>query len=65
MPEDILHVLLEGLFGYATCLLLQLCIEDKLFDVNWLNSQLQSFPYSYLDRDNKPEKITQSQILKM
>ena len=62
MPQDVLHVLLEGLFGYATCLLLQLCIEDKLFDVNWLNSQLQSFPYSYLDRDNKPEKITQSQI---
>ena len=23
---------------------------------------MQSFPYSYLDRDNKPEKITQSQI---
>ena len=62
MPQDILHVLLEGLFGYATCLLLQLCIEDKLFDVNWLNSQLQSFQYSYLDRDNKPEKITWSQI---
>ena len=58
MPQDVLH----ALFGYATCLLLQLCLEGKLFDVNWLNSQLQSFPYSYLDQDNKPEKITRSQI---
>ena len=62
MPQDILHVLLEGLFGYGTCLLLQLCIEEKLFDINWLNSQLNAFPYSYLDRDNKPEKITRNQI---
>ena len=23
---------------------------------------MQSFPYSYLDRDNKPERITRSQI---
>ena len=56
MPQDALHVLLEGLFGYATCLLLELCIEDKLFDVNWLNSQLQSFPYSYLDRITNQKK---------
>ena len=62
MPQDVLHALLEGLFGYATCLLLQLCLEGKLFDVSWLNSQLQSFPHSYLDQDNKPEKITRSQI---
>ena len=62
MAQDVLHVLLEGLLGYATCLLLQLCIEEKLFDVNWLNSQLQSFLYSYLDRDNKLEKITRNQI---
>ena len=41
---------------------MQLCIEEKLFDVNWLNSQLQAFPYSYLDRDNKLEKITRRQI---
>ena len=34
MPQDVLHALLEGLFGYAICLLLQLCLEGKLFDVN-------------------------------
>ena len=64
MPQDILHVLLEGLFGYGTCLLLQLCIEEKLFDINWLNSQLNAFPYSYLDKDKKPEKKLETKFLK-
>ena len=65
MPQDIWHVLLEGLFGHGTCLLLQWCIEEKLFDINWLNSHLYAFPYSYLDRDNKPEKITRNQIFEI
>ena len=43
-------------------LLLQIGLEGKLFTLNWLNTQIQNFPYSYLDRDNKPEEITRAQI---
>ena len=61
-PHDPLHVCLEGVFSYGMALLLQIGLEGKLFTLNWLNTQIQNFPYSYLDRDNKPEEITRAQI---
>ena len=61
-PHDPLHVCLEGVFSYGTALILQIGLEAKLFTLNWLNTQIQNFPYSYLDRDNKPEEITRAQI---
>ena len=61
-PHDPLHVCLEGVFSYATALILQIGLEGKLFTLNWLNTRLQNFPYSFLDRDNKPEEITRAQI---
>ena len=61
-PHDPLHVCLEGVFSYGTALILQIRLEAKLFTLNWLNTQIQNFPYSYLDRDNKPEEITRAQI---
>ena len=61
-PHDPMHVCLEGVFNYGTALILQLGLESKLFTLNWLNSKIQNFYYSYLDRDNKPEEITRPQI---
>ena len=61
-PHDPLHICLEGVFNYATALMLQIGLESKLFTVNWLNAKISNFEYSYLDRDNKPEKITRAQI---
>ena len=61
-PHDPLHVCLEGVFSHATALLLQMSLEAKVFMLNWLNTKLQNFHYSHLDRDNKPEEITRSQI---
>ena len=34
----------------------------KNFTINWLNAKISNFGYSYLDRDNKPEEITRTQI---
>ena len=62
MPHDPMHVLLEGLTGYAMALLLQVCLTDKIFCLEWLNTKLQAFSYSYLDRDNKPEKLNKKQV---
>ena len=61
-PHDPLHVCLEGVFNYATALLLQIGLEAKLFTINWLNAKIANFRYSYLDRDNRPEEITRKQI---
>ena len=62
-PHDPLHVCLEGVFNYATALILQIGLDAKLFTINWLNAKLTNFDYSYLDRDNKPEEITRKQNL--
>ena len=64
MPHDPMHVLLEDLTGYAMGLLLQVCLTDKIFSLEWLNTQLQAFSYSYIDRDNKPEKLNKKQVFK-
>ena len=61
-PHDPLHICFEGVFNYATALMLQIGLESKLFTVNWLNAKISNFEYSYLDRDNKPEDITRAQI---
>ena len=61
-PHDPLHVLLEGLFTFATALILQVGLDDKLFKLNWLNVELKKFNYSYLDSDNRPEEISRKQI---
>ena len=60
--HDPMHVLLEGLFPYATALLLQRSIRDKVLTIDWLNDQLAQFQYSYLDRDNKPEEIQKKNV---
>ena len=61
-PHDPLHICLEGVFNYATALMLQIGLELKLLTVNWLNAKISNFKYCYLDRDNKPKDITRAQI---
>ena len=61
-PHDPLHVCLEGVFNYATALILQIGLDAKLFTIPWLNANIANFPYSYLDRDNRPEEITRAQL---
>ena len=61
--HDPMHVLLEGLLPYGTALLLKRALREKIFTVDWLNDKLGQFPYSYLDRDNKPEEIQRKHII--
>ena len=61
LPHDPMHVLLEGVVPMEMALLLYYCIEVKrFFSLRWLNSELDSFPYSYLEKKNKPEVILKS-----
>jgi hypothetical protein len=55
---DPMHVLLEGLLPNELALLLYFCIEVKhFFTLKWLNAELGSFPYTYLQMRDKPEPI--------
>jgi len=58
-----MHLLLEGVIPYELKLLLHFFIfDEKIFTVHWLNMQLESFPYSYLEND-KPEPVTHNDLL--
>lgn len=63
MPEDIMHILLEGLVPYETKLMLkQLIDESRCFTLKELNQRIESFDYGYMNKKNKPTAITRETI---
>lgn len=63
LVHDPMHILLEGALKYELALFLGHCINRKYFRLHWFNSQLQSFPFSYLEESLKPEPIDRKQCL--
>ena len=61
---DAMHCVLEGCLANNLGLFLKECLRQKLFKIDWLNDQITSFPYSYLDASQKPEKIDKKYLLK-
>lgn len=58
-----MHLLMEGVVPYELALLLHHVIFcEKLFSLDWLNSSLQGYKYSYLDGRNRPEVIQRAHI---
>lgn len=57
LPQDIMHVFLEGVVPYEIKLLLQLYIEHGHFTMEELNNQIKHFPYGYTDIKDKPLPI--------
>ena len=61
--QDPLHLLLEGVVPHELKLFLHFCIfEAKYFTCDWLNVQLNSFQYTYLEAD-RPEQIQRTDLL--
>jgi len=63
LVHDPMHILLEGALKYELALFLGHCINRKYFRLHWFNSQMQSFPFSYLEESSKPEPIDRKQCL--
>jgi hypothetical protein len=62
--QDSMHCLLEGVTAHVMALYLNRQIfEMDQFSLQWLNSQLQSYPYSYQDMPNKPGIIERRHII--
>lgn len=58
MPQDIMHVLLEGVVPYEVKLMLVYFIaERKLFTCELLNDRIDCFPYSNHESKDKPSPI--------
>lgn len=54
-PEDIMHILFEGVVPYATKQCLKVLIDEKRCPtLRELNNRLESFNYGYMNNKNKP-----------
>ncbi|KAL2082779.1 hypothetical protein ACEWY4_022597 [Coilia grayii] len=63
-PPDVLHDLFEGVIPRELALCLQKLISAKYFTFDQLNSIIQSFPYLYSDKVNRPQRIPKTFHLK-
>ena len=54
LPQDVMHVMLEGVVKLELQLILQVYIfEKRLFTLSFLNSRLESFSYGYSESECK------------
>lgn len=61
LPQDIMHVLLEGVIPYELKLLLtHYIVQKKYFSCSQLNDRMQSFEYSNQEASDKPSPIKPS-----
>ena len=56
LPQDIMHVLLEGVVPLELKLMLYEFVNKKYFDVEFLNSRIENFTYGKKEQRNKPPK---------
>ena len=58
LPQDIMHILLEGVIPYEVSLMLIYFVVDKKFLTSiQLNNRIESFAYSTLEGKDKPSPI--------
>lgn len=62
LPEDAMHVLLEGIVPKHLGLFLSKVISLKLVDINKLNGAIQAFSYQYFESSSKPSSIPLSAV---
>lgn len=56
-PQDIMHVLFEGVLAKEILLLLTYCCNEKFFSLACLNQSISSFDYGYHEIANKSSNI--------
>lgn len=62
-PEDIMHILFEGIVPYETKLLLKYLIDERrCFTLKRLNQIVESFDFGFTNRKNKPSYITRESL---
>ena len=57
LPQDIMHILLEGVIPYELSLMLTSFITQKYFSSELLNDRIVCFPYSTQEAKNRPSPI--------
>ena len=63
LPQDVMHVLLEGVVPLNTGLFLHhVMVEEGHISIDTLNRKLRSFPYGYFESDKKPPALSLAAI---
>lgn len=62
MLIDPMHTVDHGVLNYNIALILQRALDSKYITLEYLNSRLRGWPYSYLDSKDIPEPLTRKQI---
>lgn len=57
IPQDLMHILLEGVIPYVVKYILQHYIGQNLITIDQINSRLMEFEYGYSQVKDKPEPI--------
>ena len=62
-PEDIMHILFEGVVPYETKRFLKVLIDDKRsLTLKELNHRMESFNYGYMHNKDKPTPIARETL---
>ena len=62
LPEDIMHVLYEGVIPYETKNLIRLLEAEGHVSLQQLNSAIENFDYGYMNAKDKPCPITRETL---
>lgn len=57
LPQDLMHILLEGVMPYVVKCMLQHYIAEHLITIELINSRIMEFRYGYSQVKDKPEPI--------
>lgn len=57
LPQDIMHVFLEGILGYEIKFLFKYLFDTRLLTLNDLNQNIDCFSYGYSETNDKPAPI--------
>ncbi len=57
-PPDIAHDLFEGIVPNVLELVILYCVREGFFNLDFLNDQVENFPYKGTDKTNKPSKMS-------
>ena len=57
LPSDLAHDLFEGIVPDVMQKVITHCVREEYFTLEFLNEQIETFPYSGNDKRNKPSKM--------
>ena len=60
LPQDVMHVLFEGVLPFETKLMISAFIQEKIFNLETLNDRCQHFMYGRAESRNRPPKDFQA-----